>query len=208
MDIRPLHTDDDYRAALADVSALVDRDPEPGTPEGDHLEVLAALVERYEAEHFRLERRLHTLRVDCTPAKREVTALKGIISPPAKPVSIEEMEEAVGQHVRDMASQNPQERRPALTVRALIAQLNTLPPDARVIVEGYEGGFDDVLGAELRPIIADGGYRITGKKGEGLGAGHWTPRDCYEGEHTEAAADDRDDPDYAEAVYLEARRAR
>ena len=56
MDIRPLHTDDDYRAALADVSALVDRDPEPGTQEGDRLEVLAALVERYEAEHFRLER--------------------------------------------------------------------------------------------------------------------------------------------------------
>lgn len=58
MDIRPLHTDDDYRAALADVSELVDRDPEPGTQEGDRLEVLAALVEQYEAEHFRLERQL------------------------------------------------------------------------------------------------------------------------------------------------------
>jgi HTH-type transcriptional regulator / antitoxin HigA len=56
MDIRPLRTDDDYRAALAGVSALVDRDPEPGTPEGDRLEVLSALVEHYEAEHFRLER--------------------------------------------------------------------------------------------------------------------------------------------------------
>jgi hypothetical protein len=95
-----------------------------------------------------------------------------------------------------------------MTVTELIAILNTLPPNARVIVEGYEGGFDDVLGAHLRSIIANGGYRIRGKKGEGWGAGHWTPRDCYEGEHTEAAAAARDDPDYAEAVYLEARRAR
>jgi hypothetical protein len=38
MDIRPLNTDDDYRAALAEVSALVDLDPEPGTPDGDRLE--------------------------------------------------------------------------------------------------------------------------------------------------------------------------
>jgi hypothetical protein len=48
MDIRPLHTDDDYRAALAEVSALVDQDQEPGTPEGDRLEVLSILVEYYE----------------------------------------------------------------------------------------------------------------------------------------------------------------
>lgn len=52
MDIRPLHTDDDYRPALADVSALVDRNLEPGSPEGDCLEVLAARMEYYEAEHF------------------------------------------------------------------------------------------------------------------------------------------------------------
>jgi antitoxin component HigA of HigAB toxin-antitoxin module len=48
MDIRPLHTDDDYRAALAELSALVDQDPEPGTPEGDRLEVLSILAEYYE----------------------------------------------------------------------------------------------------------------------------------------------------------------
>ena len=51
MDIRPLHTEDDYRAALAEVSALVDLDPEPGTPDGDRLEILSTLVERYEAAH-------------------------------------------------------------------------------------------------------------------------------------------------------------
>jgi HTH-type transcriptional regulator/antitoxin HigA len=52
MDIRPLHTEDDYRAALAEVSALVDLDPEPGTPDGDRLEILSTLVERYETAHF------------------------------------------------------------------------------------------------------------------------------------------------------------
>lgn len=44
MDIRP-HTEDDYRTALAEVSALVDRDPEPGTPEGGRLEISSVLVE-------------------------------------------------------------------------------------------------------------------------------------------------------------------
>jgi antitoxin component HigA of HigAB toxin-antitoxin module len=52
MDIRPLHTENDYRAALAEVSALVDLDPEPGTPDGDRLEILSTLVERYETAHF------------------------------------------------------------------------------------------------------------------------------------------------------------
>ncbi|MDT6962730.1 transcriptional regulator [Cupriavidus sp. SZY C1] len=55
MDIRPLHTEDDYKAALADVSALVDMDPAPGSPEGDRLEVMATLIERYEAARFPLE---------------------------------------------------------------------------------------------------------------------------------------------------------
>jgi HTH-type transcriptional regulator / antitoxin HigA len=54
MDVRPLHNEEDYKAALATVSALVDVDPAPGTPEGDELEILSILVERYEAEHFPL----------------------------------------------------------------------------------------------------------------------------------------------------------
>jgi len=55
MDIRPLRTEEDYQAALAAVSALVDADPAPGTPDGDRLDILSLLVERYEAEHFPLE---------------------------------------------------------------------------------------------------------------------------------------------------------
>ncbi|WP_041490738.1 helix-turn-helix domain-containing protein [Burkholderia cepacia] len=54
MDIHPIRTEADYKAALKAVSALVDRDPAPGTREGDELEVLAILIGRYEAETFPL----------------------------------------------------------------------------------------------------------------------------------------------------------
>ena len=52
MEIRPIRTDDDYRAALREVSALFDCQPEPDTPEGDRFDVLLTLVEAYEAKHF------------------------------------------------------------------------------------------------------------------------------------------------------------
>ncbi|WP_186264865.1 helix-turn-helix domain-containing protein [Burkholderia gladioli] len=54
MTIRPIRGEQDYEAALAEVSALVDADPAPGTPEGDKLEILSFLVERYEDARFRL----------------------------------------------------------------------------------------------------------------------------------------------------------
>lgn len=49
MDIRPIHTEADYRIVLKEVSALMDSDPEPGTPEGDRLDLLAKLVQDYES---------------------------------------------------------------------------------------------------------------------------------------------------------------
>jgi len=55
MDIRPIHTKADYKAALKMVSALVDADPKRGTPDGDRLEVLGALLVAYEAKHYPIE---------------------------------------------------------------------------------------------------------------------------------------------------------
>lgn len=52
MEIRPIHNERDYKRALKVVSGLVDTDPAHGTPDGDYLEVLVALIERYETEHF------------------------------------------------------------------------------------------------------------------------------------------------------------
>ncbi len=40
MHIRPIHTPADYKAALKQVSALVDADPPRGTLDADRLEIL------------------------------------------------------------------------------------------------------------------------------------------------------------------------
>ena len=52
MNIRPIHTETDYRSALQEISALMEADPDPGTPEGDRLDILATLVQAHEARHF------------------------------------------------------------------------------------------------------------------------------------------------------------
>ncbi len=49
MDIRPIRSEADYRAALNEVERLWQG--EPGTPEGDRVEVLSTLIEAYEARH-------------------------------------------------------------------------------------------------------------------------------------------------------------
>lgn len=53
MNIRPIHTDEDYRAALKNVSALFDNEPEPGTPEGDYFDIMITLIEAYESKRLR-----------------------------------------------------------------------------------------------------------------------------------------------------------
>ena len=50
MDIKPIRTQRDYKAALAEIERLFDA--KPGTPDGDRLEVLATLVEAYEQQHY------------------------------------------------------------------------------------------------------------------------------------------------------------
>jgi len=52
MNIRPIHTDEDYRAALKNVSALFDNEPEPGTLEGDYFDIMITLIEAYESKQF------------------------------------------------------------------------------------------------------------------------------------------------------------
>jgi HTH-type transcriptional regulator / antitoxin HigA len=50
MDIKPIRTEADYRAALKEIEALMSA--RPRTPEGERLEVLVTLVEAYEANNF------------------------------------------------------------------------------------------------------------------------------------------------------------
>jgi HTH-type transcriptional regulator/antitoxin HigA len=51
MDIRPIRTAADCQAALREISALMESDPELGTREGDRLDILVTLVQAYEAKH-------------------------------------------------------------------------------------------------------------------------------------------------------------
>jgi len=53
MDIRIIKTKQQYRRYLKEVDRLAPRDPDPRTPEGARLELLAKLVEDYEKERFR-----------------------------------------------------------------------------------------------------------------------------------------------------------
>lgn len=53
MDIRPIKTEADYRATLAEIEQLMTA--AAGTPEGDRLDVLVTLVEAYERRHYPMD---------------------------------------------------------------------------------------------------------------------------------------------------------
>ncbi len=49
MTLRPIKTEDDYKAVLTEIERLFEAVPE--TPEGDRLDILILLVEAYEEQH-------------------------------------------------------------------------------------------------------------------------------------------------------------
>ena len=53
MKIKPIHTGKDYKEAMARLEDIFDANP--GTNEGDELELLSILIEKYEDEHFPIE---------------------------------------------------------------------------------------------------------------------------------------------------------
>lgn len=52
-EVKPIRTEADYVAALARIDDLMDA--EPGSPEGEELDVLADLVEVYEGRHVPID---------------------------------------------------------------------------------------------------------------------------------------------------------
>jgi len=56
MDVRIIKTKQQYRRYLEEVDRLVPLDPDPETPEGARLELLAKLVEDYEKERFKFRK--------------------------------------------------------------------------------------------------------------------------------------------------------
>jgi len=53
--IRAIRTEADYDAALADIEQYFLRPPEPGTEEAERFDVLANLIEAYEAKHWSID---------------------------------------------------------------------------------------------------------------------------------------------------------
>jgi HTH-type transcriptional regulator / antitoxin HigA len=53
MQIRPIKTEQDHRAAIARIEEILNAAPD--TPEGDELDVLATLVDAYEAKHHAID---------------------------------------------------------------------------------------------------------------------------------------------------------
>ena len=53
MQLKPIKTDAEYRAALKRLEEVFDA--KPGTAEGDELEILGLLVEDYENKHYPIE---------------------------------------------------------------------------------------------------------------------------------------------------------
>lgn len=54
MQLSPIRTEADYEKALKRIDVLMEREPEIGSSEGDELEILALLVEKYEEQHWQI----------------------------------------------------------------------------------------------------------------------------------------------------------
>jgi HTH-type transcriptional regulator/antitoxin HigA len=53
--VRPIRNEADYNWALKEIEPYFVREPEPGSPEGDRFDVLAALIEGYEAKRWPID---------------------------------------------------------------------------------------------------------------------------------------------------------
>jgi HTH-type transcriptional regulator/antitoxin HigA len=71
MEIKPIRSEADYKAALSDIEQYFDREPKLGTPEADRFDVLAALIGAWEDEHHVIDA------PDTVTAIAEVMALRG-----------------------------------------------------------------------------------------------------------------------------------
>ena len=70
MEIRPIHDEAEYGAALAEIDQYFEKEPKRGTPEGDRFEILLALIGAYEQSRWPIEA------PDAVSAIREVMALR------------------------------------------------------------------------------------------------------------------------------------
>ncbi len=53
--LKPIRNEDEYDEALREIEPFFDSEPEPDTAEGNHFEILAMLIEDYEAKHWAVD---------------------------------------------------------------------------------------------------------------------------------------------------------
>lgn len=121
MDVRPIRTETDYHQSLAEIATLMDATPD--TPAGDRLDVLATLVEAYEAAHFPME------------APDPISAVLFMME--QKGLSRRDLEPAVGSRARVAEVLN---RRRALTLPMMRALSRLLDIPADVLIQAYDTG--------------------------------------------------------------------
>lgn len=119
MEIRPIKTEADYRAALREIEHLWDA--EPGSPEGDLVEVLSTLLEAYEAKHHPIS------------APDPIAAIEFMME--QKGLTRRDLEPAIGS--RGRVSEILNRKRP-LTLPMVRALSTLLHIPAEVLVQPYE----------------------------------------------------------------------
>jgi HTH-type transcriptional regulator/antitoxin HigA len=119
MEIRPIRTKADYRAALKEAERLWDA--EPGTVAGDRVEVLVTLIEAYEAKHYPIA------------APDPIAAIEFMLE--QKTLKRRDLEPAIGS--RGRVSEVLNRKRPLTLpmVRAL-SKLLQIPPD--ILIQDYK----------------------------------------------------------------------
>jgi HTH-type transcriptional regulator/antitoxin HigA len=117
--IRPIRTEADYAAALNEVERSWDTNP--GTPEGDRVDILTTLIEAYEAEHHPI------------PAPDPISAILFMME--QKGLTRRDLEPAIGS--RGRISEVLTRKRP-LTLPMVRALSKLLELPAEILVQPYE----------------------------------------------------------------------
>lgn len=115
---RPLRTDEEHAAALREIETLMDA--EPGTPEGDRLDLLATLAELYEMHRWPVAN------PDPIEAIRFMMEQKGLVR--------RDLEPAIGPRGRVAEILN---RRRPLTLPMIRALSHLLDLPADILIQPY-----------------------------------------------------------------------
>ena len=118
MDVRPIRTEADHQAALAEVATLMTARQD--TPEGDRLDVLATLIEAYEAAQSPVA------------APDPIAAILFMVE--QKQLGRRDLEPAIGSRARVAEVLN---RRRALTLPMIRALSRLLDIPADVLIKPY-----------------------------------------------------------------------